>query len=71
LEGVICRFGHQVGLQHILTSADRWTNREGQPDIGGHVKDVCDASTEEVGRVSPFGQVCIQRLSRVTEDESF
>lgn len=37
---------------HLQTNGQ---NRESQQDIGGHVEDVCDALSEEVGRVSPFG----------------
>lgn len=61
LEGVVCRFGHKVDLQYKLSSIDRWTNRESQQDIGGHVEDVCDASTMEVGRVSPTGRFHLQQ----------
>jgi len=65
-------FGHKFGLQYNLSSADRWTDREGQKDSGGHVEDVCDALAVEVGRVSPLGRVHIQqRLSGVIEDECF
>ena len=61
-----------VGLGTELSFADIWIDREGQHDIGEHVEVVCDASTMEVGRVSPLGRVPIQqRLSRVIEDESF
>jgi len=55
LEGVICRFEHNVGLQHNLSSADRWIDREGQREIGGNLEGVCDASTMEVGRVPSTG----------------
>jgi len=55
-----------------LSSIDRWIDKEGQWDFGGHVEDVCDASAAEVGRVSPFGRLPIQQqLSGVIEDESF
>jgi len=72
LEGVVRRFGHRVGLYHNLSSGDIWTDREGQQDIGGHVEDVCDASTVKVGRVPSNDRVHIQQcLSGVIEDESF
>ena len=58
LEGIICSFRYRVGLQHNLSSVDRWTDREGQQDIGGYVEDVCDALVAEVGRVSSTGRVC-------------
>ena len=54
MEGVICRFGHRVGLQYHLSSTNRCTDREDQQDIRGHVEDVCDASTTKVGGVSPL-----------------
>jgi len=64
-------FEHKVGIQHNLSSADRWTDREGQQDTRGYVEDVGDASTMKVGRVSPFGRVPVQQqLSGIIEDES-
>jgi len=72
LEGVICRFGHRVGLQYSLSFVDRWTDREGRLDIGGHVEDVCDTPIMKVGGVSSFGRVRIQQqLLGFIEDESF
>jgi len=71
LEGVVCRFGHKVGLQYNLSNAHRWTSKEGQKDIGGHVEDVCDALAVKVGRVSSIGRVCLQQwVSRIFEDDS-
>lgn len=36
-------FADKVGLQYNLSSIGRWTDREGQQDIRGHVEDVCEA----------------------------
>ena len=47
-------FGYKFGLKHNLSSAERWKNREGQHDIGGHVEDVYDASTIEVEEYLPL-----------------
>jgi len=58
LEGVVYRFGDRVGLQHNLSSAEIWTNNEGQQDIVQHIEHVCDASVEEMGGVPFVGSVC-------------
>ena len=47
--------GFGTYFQYNLSFTDRWTDREGQQDIGGHVEDVCDASTMEVGILSTIG----------------
>ena len=61
MEGVVYRFGHEFGLQYGLSSAYRWIDREGQQGIGGHVEDVCDASTMKVGRVHSIGRDHLQQ----------
>lgn len=38
---------------HCLSSTYRWTNKEGQQDIGGNIEDVCDASTKEDSTARP------------------
>jgi len=55
LEGVIYRNGDRVGLQQNLSSKERWTKRESQKDIGGHVKDACHESVEEMGGIPSIG----------------
>jgi len=55
LEGAICRLGYRVGLQHDLSSANKWSDIEGQHDLGRYVEYVCDALTEEMGIVSTIG----------------
>jgi len=55
MEIIICRTGYRVGLHHNLSSADKWTDREGQHGTGGHVENLCYALTIEVGRISPTG----------------
>jgi hypothetical protein len=47
-------------------------DREGKLSIGRHVKDACDASSQEMGRIPTLGRVFLQQwLSRIIENESF
>ena len=40
--GISCtRFGNEIGVQYIISPVDRWTDRENQPDSGGHVEGLC------------------------------
>ena len=55
MEEAICNFGYIVGLEYNLSSIDKWKHRESQEDLGGYVKDVRDASTEEMGGLSSIG----------------
>jgi len=55
MEGVVCKFGHKVGLQHNLSSTGKWIDKQGQQDIEGIFEDVCGASVEEIGGVPIFG----------------
>ena len=48
-------------IQHHLSPSNWRTDRKSEPNIRGYVKDACNASTQEMGRLPAIGRICLQQ----------
>jgi hypothetical protein len=62
-------FGHTFEVQFSLSPADRWSDRENQPDSWRYVESLCIARQVGLGQEATICRILLQQqLSRQSED---